>query len=120
VLDKEKVMELRDCRAEEITGVQIGAQGHKLWVCVDGQCILRVVSPKIQLEDNRPNDESCPVCANIADNLKRWNFEPGAPLTPLHQMLDMLRIIKALVTRKGENEEVDGDQWETLSNPGAL
>jgi hypothetical protein len=98
-------MELRDYNAKEITGVQIGAQGRKLWVCVDGQCILRVVSPEIQLEDNRPKNESCPVCKNIADNLDKWDFEPGAPLTPLHQMLDLLRIIKALVTRKEENAD---------------
>lgn len=43
----------RDFRADEITGVQISADGKRLWVCVDGACILRVRSPKIELTDLR-------------------------------------------------------------------
>jgi hypothetical protein len=46
-----------DITAEEITGVQIGQLGHKLWVCVDGQCVLRVKSPKIELDDQRKINE---------------------------------------------------------------
>ncbi len=45
--------DLKDFNAEAIVGVQIGHQGHKLWVCVDGISVLRVTSPLIQLEDMR-------------------------------------------------------------------
>ncbi len=47
---------LRDIKAKEITGVQIGTLGHKLWVCVDGECVLRVRSPKIEIEDMQLNE----------------------------------------------------------------
>ncbi len=47
---------LRDIDAIEITGVQIGTFGHKLWVCVDGECVLRVRSPEISLDDMRLED----------------------------------------------------------------
>ncbi len=48
-------LELRDYEAKEITGVQIGILGHKLWVCVDGVAVLRIKSPKIELTDLREN-----------------------------------------------------------------
>ncbi len=44
---------LRDIVAKEITGVQIGTFGHKLWVCVDGKAVLRVKSPEIEFIDLR-------------------------------------------------------------------
>ena len=47
--------ELRDVEAKEGVGVQIGAAGHRLWVCIDGQCVLRVKAPRIELEDQRAN-----------------------------------------------------------------
>ncbi len=46
-------LELRDFEAKEITGVQIGELGHKLWVCIDGVAVLRIISPVIQLDDLR-------------------------------------------------------------------
>lgn len=49
--------ELVDIQAEEVTGIQINYTGTKLWVCVDGQCILRVNSPEIELLDSRPLEE---------------------------------------------------------------
>jgi len=48
-----RIIEQKDYDANEITGVQIGETGHKLWVCVDGIATLRVVSPKIQVDDLR-------------------------------------------------------------------
>ena len=42
-----------DLEAQEVVGVQIGTLGHKLWVCVDGVCVLRVKSPKVELTDQR-------------------------------------------------------------------
>lgn len=45
--------ELKDYVANEVVGVQIGREGHRLWVCVDGIAALRVVSPSIILEDMR-------------------------------------------------------------------
>jgi len=45
--------ECRDIVADKGTGVQIGTFGHKLWVCVDGQCVLRIKSPEIELTDLR-------------------------------------------------------------------
>ena len=47
------IQECRDINAQESTGVQIGTLGHKLWICVDGQCVLRIKSPKIGLTDLR-------------------------------------------------------------------
>jgi len=46
-----KEIVLQDYVATEIVGVQIGTQGHKLWVCIDGVAVLRVMSPKIELDD---------------------------------------------------------------------
>jgi hypothetical protein len=51
-------IELRDFEANKIVGVQIGTAGHKLWVCIDGVAVLRVKSPRIQLEDLRINKDS--------------------------------------------------------------
>lgn len=48
-----KPIVLQDYVASEIVGVQIGVQGHKLWVCIDGVAVLRVNSPSIVLEDMR-------------------------------------------------------------------
>ena len=61
---------LIDINADEVVGVQIGTLGHKLWVCVDGQALLRIKAPKIEFTDCRPDKEAvslnpgadCPVC----------------------------------------------------------
>jgi len=60
---------LNDYEAEETVGVQIGALGHKLWVCVDGVCVLRVRSPKIELTDLR---EPKPT---VVENSKRIGWK---------------------------------------------
>lgn len=44
---------LRDMVAEHVVGVQIGTLGHKLWVCVDGEAVLRVKAPAIEFTDLR-------------------------------------------------------------------
>ena len=44
-----KPIELQDYEAEMAVGVEIGKLGHKLWVCIDGVCVLRVKAPHIQL-----------------------------------------------------------------------
>lgn len=44
---------LQDYAASEVVGVQIGTEGHKLWVCIDGVAVLRVKAPVIELEDMR-------------------------------------------------------------------
>lgn len=48
-------LELRDFIAKEIVGIQISPESHRIWVCVDGQCILRVKIPtgKVELTDMR-------------------------------------------------------------------
>lgn len=48
-----KPIVLQDYVASEVVGVQIGADGHKLWVCIDGVAVLRVKAPVIELEDMR-------------------------------------------------------------------
>lgn len=48
-----KEVVLQDYEASETVGVQIGALGHKLWVCIDGVAVLRVRAPKIELTDMR-------------------------------------------------------------------
>lgn len=35
-------LELRDLKATEVVGLQIDSR-QRVWVCVDGQCVLRVV-----------------------------------------------------------------------------
>jgi len=52
---KDRPIELRDYDAKEGVGVQIGSLGHKLWVCVDGICVLRVNAPTIDITDQRLN-----------------------------------------------------------------
>ncbi len=57
IVDKNgKPIELRDYVASECVGVQIGTTGHKLWVCIDGAAVLRVVAPTIELGDMRIQD----------------------------------------------------------------
>ena len=46
-------IELRDFEANTAVGVEIGHQGHKLWVCIDGVAVLRVKAPEIHLTDMR-------------------------------------------------------------------
>jgi len=49
-------LELRDInKTEEVVGIQISPEGHRIWVCVDGQCVLRIKNPsgKVQLTDMR-------------------------------------------------------------------
>ena len=48
-----KEIQLIDYEAKEITGVQIGTLGRKLWVCIDGVAVLRIKSPSIELLDLR-------------------------------------------------------------------
>lgn len=61
--DKEIV--LVDYEAKEIVGVQIGALGHKLWICLDGVAILRVKAPQITLDDSRSNaNDNCCECVS--------------------------------------------------------
>jgi hypothetical protein len=48
-----KDIELVDYVAETGVGVEIGHQGHKLWVCIDGVAVLRVKAPEIFLTDMR-------------------------------------------------------------------
>ena len=44
---------LKDYQASLGAGVRINATGEKLWVCVDGICVLRVLAPEIELTDDR-------------------------------------------------------------------
>jgi hypothetical protein len=48
-----KEIVLQDYEAVEGVEVQIGARGHKLWVCIDGCTVLRVKAPKVVLVDQR-------------------------------------------------------------------
>jgi len=58
---------LRDIVAEEIVGVQIGSLGHRLWICVDGQAVLRVKSPVIEFSDLRITSENSEDSSNSED-----------------------------------------------------
>jgi len=44
-----KPIMLQDYEANHAVGVQIGATGHRLWVCIDGVAVLRVKAPLIEL-----------------------------------------------------------------------
>lgn len=37
---------LRDMKADEVVGFQVDHR-NRVWVCVDGQCVLRVVGAKV-------------------------------------------------------------------------
>jgi hypothetical protein len=40
---------------EHGVGVQISADGTRIWVCVDGECVMRAKDvPLIQITDDRP------------------------------------------------------------------
>lgn len=47
-----KEIKLIDYEAKKIVGIQIGATGHKLWVCIDGMAVLRIKTPLITLTLN--------------------------------------------------------------------
>ena len=64
--------ECRDIVADQITGVQIGTMGHKLWVCVDGSCVLRIRSPEIELTDMRDGQPTLSEEEILADY---WDSE---------------------------------------------
>ena len=38
------------------TGIQIDNTGHKIWINVDGVCILRVTTPRIEIKDMRKDE----------------------------------------------------------------
>lgn len=66
-----KPIELRDYVAKEIVGVQLGTEGHRLWVYIDGVAVLRVKSPKIELAG--------PIVDELADAYERiYKLEHGA------------------------------------------
>ena len=48
---------LQDYEAKEGAGVEVGHQGHKLWVCIDGVAVLRVKAPVVELTDMREMKE---------------------------------------------------------------
>ncbi len=52
-----KEIVLQDYNANETVCVQIGTLGRKLWVCIDGVCVLRIKSPDITLNDFRIIEE---------------------------------------------------------------
>jgi len=58
-----------DLKAETCTGVQIDVTGKKLWVCVDGACVLRVKTPEIVLTDDRKIPEPFERLLRIVDIL---------------------------------------------------
>jgi hypothetical protein len=47
--------ELRDITGAEVVGIQVSPLGDKIWVCVDGQCVLRVsrIMQGVELTDSR-------------------------------------------------------------------
>jgi hypothetical protein len=48
-----KVHELRDMKADETVGIQVDGR-NRVWVCIDGQCVLRVVGAKhVEMTDLR-------------------------------------------------------------------
>lgn len=48
-----EALELRDMRAKEIVGFQVDLS-NRVWVCIDGQCVLRVVGAKnVEITDLR-------------------------------------------------------------------
>ena len=44
---------LRDLKAAEVVGFQVDGR-NRVWVCVDGQCVLRMVGAKaVEITDQR-------------------------------------------------------------------
>ena len=51
-------LELRDLKADVGVGFQVDNR-NRVWVCIDGQCVLRVVGAKhVEITDLRTNKES--------------------------------------------------------------
>ncbi len=48
-----KEIKLEDYEAKEVVGIQIGATGHKLWICIDGVAVLRIKAPTITLKNEK-------------------------------------------------------------------
>lgn len=48
-----KEIKLEDYEAKEVVEVMISADGHRLWICVDGMAVLRVKAPQLVLDDRR-------------------------------------------------------------------
>lgn len=48
---------LRDLKADEVVGIRIDGR-NRVWVCIDGGCVLRVVGAKtVELTDLRETDD---------------------------------------------------------------
>ena len=62
-------LELRNLKADEVVGIQVD-MGNRVWVCIDGQCVLRVVGAQcveitdlrvgeVEISDERESNEPC-------------------------------------------------------------
>jgi hypothetical protein len=50
---------LRDFYNVDAVGIQTDTKGQRLWVCIDGQCILRIKGIKtLEILDNRIRESS--------------------------------------------------------------
>ena len=51
---------MHDVAAAKLVGIQISHNGEKLWVCVDGSCILRIarIDGPIEVDDRREDSEA--------------------------------------------------------------
>jgi hypothetical protein len=49
-------LELRDINSADIVGIQVAPFGTKIWVCVNGICVLRIANikdGKVEITDMR-------------------------------------------------------------------
>ena len=51
-----RILQQRDLKAEESVGFQVDSR-NRVWVCVDGQCVLRVVgAQRVEITDLRVDE----------------------------------------------------------------
>jgi hypothetical protein len=62
-----KLLEQRDIKAQEVVGFQVDYR-NRVWVCIDGQCVLRVVGAKhVEIMDDRRGALSATVTVGDAE-----------------------------------------------------
>ena len=62
-----------DYQNVQSVGVQVSADGNRLWVCVDGTCVLRVkgITELIGIQDDRNNIEKADEIERLQAKLRR-------------------------------------------------
>lgn len=88
-----KLIKLEDYKAQEVVGVQIGSLGHKLWICIDGVSVLRVIAPQIDFADLRVSTNDVRTCAEqVLSTFKNYNrlHQPSPGLDKMQDAMSKL------------------------------